>query len=77
MKICRSGMKDSPEDNLENNHKQKKSRVAWKSISVVKRLWNLAFMLLLSTVEKVLASKYFHRRKLQKPSKITIILKLT
>ncbi|GJU63021.1 L10-interacting MYB domain-containing protein-like protein, partial [Tanacetum coccineum] len=31
-----SGMEDSPEDNLENNRKQKKSRVGWKSISVVK-----------------------------------------
>lgn len=42
MKFCHSGMEDSPEedgpeDNLENNRKQKKkNRVGWKSISVVK-----------------------------------------
>ncbi|GJV46345.1 hypothetical protein Tco_1430881, partial [Tanacetum coccineum] len=29
-------MEDSPEDNLENNRKQNKSRVGWKRISVVK-----------------------------------------
>nr|GEY29186.1 myb/SANT-like domain-containing protein [Tanacetum cinerariifolium] len=29
-------MEDSPKDKLENNHKKKKSRVGWKSISVVK-----------------------------------------